>query len=51
MVMATDFELDLLRERLAEAEAGKTVDHEDVCGWLMSWGTANELPPPKIPSS
>jgi predicted transcriptional regulator len=51
MSTAADFELDLLRERLAEADAGKTVDHEDVRRWLLSWETANELPPAKVPSS
>lgn len=36
---------------LAEAEAalaaGRVVSHEVVSKWLLSWGTPNELPPPK----
>ena len=31
----------------AEIAAGKGVPHEDVMGWLRSWGTPNELPAPK----
>jgi predicted transcriptional regulator len=35
----------------AQAAAGETVDGEAVYEWLESWGTANELPPPKPGSS
>ena len=31
----------------ADAKAGRVVTHEDVARWLDSWGTENELPPPK----
>ncbi len=31
----------------ADADAGRVVSHEAVGRWLMSWGTPNELPPPK----
>ncbi len=31
----------------AEIAAGKGVPHEEVINWLESWGTLNELPPPK----
>jgi len=36
---------------MAEAEAalaaGRVISHEAVSRWLQSWGTPNELPPPK----
>jgi predicted transcriptional regulator len=31
----------------ADADAGRVVSHEAVGRWLKSWGTPNELPPPK----
>ena len=34
---------------IADADAGRTVPHEDVRRWLLSWGTENELPPPECP--
>ena len=53
-----DFELELTEEEereldeaiergLADIEAGRFVPHEEVEKWLRSWGTDNELPPPK----
>jgi predicted transcriptional regulator len=36
-----------IREGLADAEAGRVVSHEEVARWLDSWGTEDELPPPK----
>jgi len=36
---------------LEEAERaiaeGRTISHAAVRGWLLSWGTQDELPPPK----
>lgn len=32
---------------LAEIKAGKGVAYAKVRRWLLSWGTDNELPPPK----
>jgi predicted transcriptional regulator len=40
-------QLEKIREGLADAEAGRVVSHEEVARWLDSWGTENELPPPK----
>jgi predicted transcriptional regulator len=40
-------QLERIREGLADAKAGRVVTHEDVARWLDSWGTENELPPPK----
>jgi len=31
----------------AEIAAGKFLSHDAVRRWLLSWGTPNELPPPK----
>jgi hypothetical protein len=36
-------------EGLADAEAKRTVPFEKVRRWLLSWGTDQELPPPKCP--
>jgi predicted transcriptional regulator len=35
------------REALAELEAGSLVDGDDVLAWLDSWGSDNELEPPR----
>ena len=42
-----EHQLARIREGLADARAGRLVAHEDVVRWLDSWGTENELPPPK----
>ena len=39
--------LERIREGLADAKAGRVVSHEEVARWLESWGTEDELPPPK----
>jgi predicted transcriptional regulator len=39
--------LERVREGLADAQAGRVVSHEEVDRWLGSWGTEDELPPPK----
>lgn len=31
----------------ADIAAGRVISHEAVKRWLQSWGTENELPPPK----
>lgn len=31
---------------LADADAGKLVEHDDVVAWLDTWGTDHEQPPP-----
>jgi hypothetical protein len=36
-----------LAEAEAEIAAGKFISHEAMRRWLLSWGTADELPPPK----
>jgi predicted transcriptional regulator len=36
-----------LIEAEADIAAGRTIAWDEVKVWLESWGTANELPPPK----
>ena len=43
-----DAEAALDAEGLADLEAGRTVSGEAVKQWLLSWGSANPLPTPKI---
>jgi predicted transcriptional regulator len=41
--------LERIRQGRADAAAGRTVEHAEVVAWLRSWGTEDELPPPKCP--
>ncbi|TCS13979.1 CopG family transcriptional regulator [Caulobacter sp. BK020] len=34
-------------EGLADLDAGRVISHEAMKAWLLSLGTANELPPPR----
>ena len=36
-----------IAEARAEIAAGQFVSHEATKTWLLSWGSPNELPPPK----
>ncbi len=36
-----------VQEGIADADAGRTVPYDDVRRWLLSWGSGNELPPPR----
>jgi predicted transcriptional regulator len=36
----------IMRGRLAEAGEGIFISEEAMTGWVESWGTENELPPP-----
>ncbi len=38
---------DREQKAMADMDAGRFVTHEAVVRWLKSWGTDNELPPPK----
>lgn len=40
-------ELPVLRERLAEAEAGDFIAADLIEEWVGSWFTSGELPPPE----
>lgn len=35
------------QKAMADIDAGRFITHEAVVRWLKSWGTDNELPPPK----
>jgi predicted transcriptional regulator len=35
-------------EAEADAAAGRLISHEAVKAWLLSWGTGNVSPPPKV---
>jgi predicted transcriptional regulator len=32
----------------ADIAAGRVISHEAMKAWLLSWGTADELPPPRV---
>lgn len=32
---------------IADYKAGRVISHEAMKRWLLSWGTPDELPPPK----
>ena len=36
-----------IRQAEQQVESGHYIRHEDMKAWLLSWGTENELPPPK----
>lgn len=36
-----------IRQADREVESGHYIRNEDMKAWLLSWGTAKELPPPK----
>ena len=42
-----DWQIEAIRVGIADADAGRVVDHEAVVAWLESWDTENELPAPR----
>jgi len=36
-----------VHEGIASLDAGKGIPYTKIRKWLLSWGTKNELPPPK----
>jgi predicted transcriptional regulator len=36
-----------IRQAMRQIEAGHYMRHKGMKDWLLSWGTARELPPPK----
>ncbi len=42
-----EWQVQAIREGIADADAGRLVDHEKVATWLESWGTDDELPAPR----
>ena len=50
-VARQELEQSRWKETLVAMESvahGKVVSGQDVHGWLESWGSANELPPPQV---
>ena len=41
-----EWQVQAIREGIADADAGRLVDHEKVVAWLESWGTDDELSAP-----
>lgn len=41
-------EATAIAEGLADIVADRTISHDAMKKWLLSWGTPNELPSPKI---
>lgn len=39
--------LAAIDQGIRDADAGRTVPHEDVVAWVRSWGTPDELPMPE----
>lgn len=42
-----EFEREVIRERIAEADNGEFISGDAMHRWIQSWGTDRELPPPK----
>jgi predicted transcriptional regulator len=42
-----EHEARLDAEARADVAAGRVISHAAMRRWLLSWGTDNELPPPK----
>jgi len=36
-----------IRQATRQVNSGHYIKHEDMKAWLLSWGTDQELPPPK----
>ncbi len=36
-----------VQEGIEAADAGRTLPYEDIRRWVLSWGTPEELPPPR----
>ena len=32
----------------ADVAAGRVISHKAMKAWLLSWGTSDELPPPRV---
>ena len=43
----SDWQVEAIRQGIADADAGRMVDHDAVASWLRSWGGENELEPPE----
>ena len=41
------WQIAAIEEGIKAADEGRVVAHEDVAAWVDSWGSPDELPPPK----
>jgi predicted transcriptional regulator len=41
------WQIQQIKEGIADADAGRMIPHEEVRGWIDSLGTRKKLPPPK----
>jgi predicted transcriptional regulator len=46
-VATQQWQLAAIDEGIRAADAGELASHDDVVEWIRSWGSADELPPPK----
>ena len=47
-IEASDWHAAAIEKALAEVARGEVISGQAVDDWLASWGTPNELPPPKV---
>ena len=45
---ANEADAAAIAEGFADLDAGRIISHEAMKAWLLSWGTAGELPSPSI---
>ena len=45
-VALNEWQIQAISEGIADADAGRVVEHSEVDAWLASWGTDNETEPP-----
>ncbi|MCB2184733.1 MAG: CopG family transcriptional regulator [Desulfobulbaceae bacterium] len=41
------WQIQAIEEGLADADAGRMINHDDVKNWVTSWNTSLEKEPPK----
>ncbi len=46
-VKLQEWQVQGIRDAMAQADAGELVDHEQAEAWLKTWGTKDEREPPK----
>lgn len=46
-IEANEWQIRAIKKAVKSADKGYLVDHEEVVKWVESWGTTEELEPPK----
>lgn len=46
-IEANEWQIRAIEKAIKSADEGRFVDHEEVIKWVDSWGTPNELGPPR----